>query len=185
MTIQEFNAAPDSLTVRECHVSGKVLVTTLSSAKKYPKKQLKQLYQARWNIGLDIRHIKTTMGMNTLGCKTNEMALKEIWVHLLAYNLIRLLMVQSALQAGVLPRQLSFKHCLQLWLQVLSIRLVLDEYRINKLCRLMAQQQVRNRPGRVEPRAVKRRPKPQPLLMKPRDVLCGRIQKYGHPVRLK
>jgi hypothetical protein len=56
------------------------------------------------------------MGMNILSCKTADMALKEIWVYLLAYNLIRLMMVQAVLIAGITPRQISFKHCLQLWL---------------------------------------------------------------------
>lgn len=185
MTAEEFSAAPDTLTVRELHVSGKILVTTLTCAKKHPKRELKNLYQARWNIELDIRHIKTTMGMNTLSCKTPDMALKEIWVHLLAYNLIRLLMAQSAMLTGILPRQLSFKHCLQLWLQVLSIRMVLDQERLTELCFLMAQQLVGKRPGRVEPRAVKRRPKPQPLLMKPRELLRKKILRSGHPARLK
>jgi len=64
---------------------------------------------------LDIRNLKTTLGMTTLSCKTPEMGEKEMWVYLLAYNLIRLLMAQFALLADVLPRTLSFKHTLQLW----------------------------------------------------------------------
>ena len=181
----DFIAAPSSLTVRECHVNGKVLVTTLLCHQSYSKSALKDLYKARWNVELDIRNIKTTMQMNILSCKTPEMALKEIWVYLLAYNLIRLLMVQSAILSGVLPRSLSFKHCLQLWLHVLSRRMVFDESQLATLFHLMAQRQVGNRPGRVEPRAVKRRPKPISLMTESRAILREKIMKFGHPIRLK
>ncbi len=95
---------------------------------------------------------------------------KEIWVYFLAYNLIRLLMAQSALLADVLPRQLSFKHTVQLWLtwgqQTQAIGIKADE---ELLFMLIAQKRVGNRPGRVEPRAVKQRPKPFPLLMERRE----------------
>jgi len=185
MSREAFAAAPETLTVREISSKGKVLVSTLTCSKKYTKASLQKLYQSRWNIELDIRHIKTTLEMNTLSCKTPEMAEKEIWVYLLAYNLIRLLMVQSAVVAGVVPRTLSFKHCLQLWLHVLSVQLTLDENRLKILCCLMAQQQVGNRTGRIEPRAVKRRPKPLPLLMEPRYILQERIREHGHPKRAK
>ena len=80
------------------------------------KSALKDLYKRRWQVELDIRNIKPTLGMETLSCKTPEMGEKELWVYLLAYNLIRLVMAQSALVADVLPRALSFKHTLQLWL---------------------------------------------------------------------
>lgn len=72
------------------------------------KSALKDLYKRRWQVELDIRNIKTTLGMETLSCKTPEMGEKELWVYLLAYNLIRLVMAQSALVADVLPRALSF-----------------------------------------------------------------------------
>ena len=120
--------------------------------------------------------------METLSCKTPEMAEKEMWVYLLAYNLIRLLMAQSARLADVLPRQLSFKHTLQLWLawsqkaQVVGVQA--DE---GILFMLIAQKRIGNRPGRVEPRAIKRRPKSFQLLMEKRALLRERIRKYGHP----
>lgn len=110
------NALPHSLTVRECKTGGKVLIITLNCPKKTPKSDLKALYKSRWNVELDIRNIKTTMGMDIPSCKTPDMIVKEIWVYLLAYNLIRMMMVQSALMADINPRQISFKHCLQLWL---------------------------------------------------------------------
>jgi pimeloyl-ACP methyl ester carboxylesterase len=97
------------------------------------------------------------------------MAEKELWVYLLAYNLIRLMMVQAALMAGRLPRELSFKHTLQLWLVWTQRRRgSADDHQLSMLFILIAQQQAGNRPGRIEPRAVKRRPKPFPLLTQPR-----------------
>ena len=134
---------------------------------------------------LDIRHIKDTMGMNILSCKTPEMVLKEIWVYLLAYNLIRLMMTQSALLADITPRSISFKHCLQLWLIGAQSIDTLDQQQLYSLLLLMSQQRVGNRPGRIEPRAVKRRPKAFPLLMKPRAQAREEVMKYGHPNKLK
>ena len=123
--------------------------------------------------------------MNILSCKTPEMAIKEIWVTLLAYNLIRLLMAQSASLADVLPRQLSFKHGLQLWTAWCqqSSSAKVDDYLL--LFELMAQQRVGNRPGRIEPRAVKRRPKAYPLLRKPRPEARQQVIDFGHTKKLK
>ena len=183
MSEAEYNIAPDSLTVREFKAGGKVMVTTIMCPKNHPKKVLKSLYKSRWHVELDIRNIKDTMGMNVLSCKTPEMAIKEIWVHLLAYNLIRLMMVQSALLADIKPRNISFKHCLQVWLIYLQHSQGLDN--LGLLFQIMAQQQVGNRPGRIEPRAVKRRPKAYPLLTKPRNEARTEVKKYGHPKKLK
>ena len=88
----------------------------MTHPKTESKLVLKQLYKKRWSVELDIRDIKNTMGMGILSCKTPGMAIKEIWIYLLAYNLIRLIMVQSALLVGIMPRSISFKHCLQIWL---------------------------------------------------------------------
>ena len=105
-------------------------------------------------------------------------------MHLLAYNLIRLVMAQSALMADILPRTISFKHCLQLWLIWVQRVDTSDDEQLATLCALMAQQRVGNRPGRIEPRAVKRRPKTLPLLTKPRDQAREDIKKHGHPRKL-
>ena len=91
MSQDRYDAAVPSLTVREVKVGGKVLITTLNCPKYAHKNELRKLYTKRWNIELDIRDIKTTMGMNILSCKTPDMVVKEVWVYLLAYNLIRLL----------------------------------------------------------------------------------------------
>ena len=185
MTQEQYIQAPENITVREFKAGGKILVTTLNCSKQYPKDALKTLYKQRWHVELDIRHIKDTMGMNILNCKTPEMAIKEIWITLLAYNLIRLLMAQSALLSDLTPRQISFKHCLQLWRVYLHNVTMLSDEQFHSLFLLMAQQQVGNRPGRIEPRAVKRRPKAFPLLTRNRQLACEQVEKYGHPKKLK
>jgi len=94
MSQEEYERVPETLTVREFHTGGKIMVTTFLCPKDTPKGMLKALYRQRWSVELDLRNIKTTLGMEHLRCKTPEMALKELWVYLLAYNLIRLLMAQ-------------------------------------------------------------------------------------------
>ena len=142
--------------------------------------------QDRWHAELDPRNIQTTLGMETLSCRTPTMAEKEIWVYLLAYNLIRLLMAQAAFLADMLPRQLSFKHTLQIWIAWRHNGAGgYDDDNVVGLFILIAQQKVGNRPGRIEPRAVKRRPKPFPLLTKPRHVAQEDVRKNGHPKKLK
>ena len=116
MTPQQYERAPATLKVREFKAGGKIMVTTFLDAKAAPKDELKVLYRRRWNVELDLRNIKTTLGMERLSCKTPEMVVKELWVYLLAYNMIRLLMAQAALLADQIPRQLSFKHTVQVWL---------------------------------------------------------------------
>ena len=135
---------------------------------------------------VDLRNIKTTLGMNTLSCKTPEIIEKEIWIYFLAYNLIRLLMAPSALLTDIQPRQLSFKHTVQLWL-AWSQQSQASGAQENEaqLFVLIAQKTVGKRPGRLEPRAVKRRPKPYPLLMETREQAQIKIRKYGHPKKLK
>lgn len=182
----DYDAAPDSLCVRELRFSprkgikGKTLVTTLCCAKRYKKADLKALYKDRWQVELNFRHIKTTLGMDVLSCKTPEMVEKEIWVYLLAYNVIRILMAQSALQAGCLPNELSFKHSLQLWLAWGRCAQLIQHDGWIELLNAIAQKRVGNRPGRIEPRQRKRRPKPFPLLKKPRHEARADVIKYGH-----
>lgn len=186
MTQLDYEQAPDTVTVRELRTGGKTLVTTLLCPKQTRKSALKSLYRCRWHVELDLRNIKTTLGMERLSCQTPAMALKEIWVYLLAYNLIRLMMAQAALLADRLPRQLSFKHTVQLWIawDRHANRTAHDD-ELYGLFVLIAQQHVGDRPGRIEPRAVKRRPKPYPLLTKPRAIARAHVRKYGHPQKLK
>ncbi|VAW46461.1 hypothetical protein MNBD_GAMMA02-1321 [hydrothermal vent metagenome] len=185
MPQEQFDQAPRQLSIRETKVAGKVLITTLISNKEYKRKQLSDLYKSRWHIELDLRDIKTTLGMNLFRCTTPQMVEKEMWTYLLAYNLIRLLMVQTAVLAKILPRQISFKHTLQLWLSWSRYNTNEGDKELTQLLIMIAQNKVGNRAGRVEPRAVKKRPKPLPLLTITRQQARAEIAKNGHPKKLK
>ena len=175
MSQEKFDSMPETLTVRELNVKGKILITTLCCPVTATKEDLKNLYKSRWNIELDIRHIKTTMGMNALSCLSPDMAEKEIWVYLLAYNLIRLIMIESALLCDVIPRQLSFKHTIQLWLTFHQQTGTANIELIKELLLLVGQLRVGNRTRRVEPRVIKRRPKAYPMMVKSRSILRQEI----------
>jgi hypothetical protein len=181
MSQAAYEAAPAHLTIRELKAGGKVLITTLTSDAYWPKREIQRLYKQRWDVEVNLRHIKSTLGMETLRCKTPAMAEKEIWIYLLGYNLIRWLMAESARSADVLPRQLSFKHTVQLWHRWQSRAPA--EASINGLLELIAQPRVANRPGRIEPRAVKRRPKTYARLPIPRTEARDFIRENGHPNR--
>jgi Transposase DDE domain len=186
MSEAAYAQAPESLSVRELRTGGKTLITTLLCPKQTSKAELKLLYRDRWHVELDLRNIKTTLGMEHLSCLHPSMAVKEIWVYLLAYNLIRMMMVQAARHTQRLPRQLSFKHAVQICIVLPQHReLILREDKRAILFELIAQQRVGDRPGRIEPRAAKRRPKTYPLLMQPRAIARAEIRKYGHPAKLK
>ena len=116
MSRKEYDGYPKQITVREAKVGKNVLVSTLLSPRKTAKADLEALFLQRWHVELDLRNIKTTLGMEALSCKSPQMCEKEMWLYLLTYDLNRLLMVEAALQFGVTPRQLSFKHTLQIWI---------------------------------------------------------------------
>jgi len=186
MSPEEYEQAPDKPGVRELKVGGKILVTTFPCRRSTSKRVLGALYRRRRHIELDLRNIKTTLGMEQLRCKTPEMALKELWTYLLAYNPIRLLMAQSALLTDRIPRQLSFKHAVQTWMAWWQLRAdPKDGACIHGLLLSIAQPRVGLRPGRVEPRALKRRPKPFSLLTEPREQARERIRQHGHPKKQK
>lgn len=186
MTQADYEQAPDTVTVRELRTGGKTLVTTLLCPRRTGKSALKSLYRNRWHVELDLRNIKSTLGMDTLSCKSPAMAIKEIWIYLLAYNLIRLMMAQAALLADCLPRQLSFKHTVQIWIAWAQHGTGAEhDEELGALFVLIAQQRVGERPGRIEPRAIKRRPKPYPLLTTPRALAIAHVRKHGHPKKPK
>jgi len=180
MTPEQYAHFPDELTVREVKVAHQVLVTTLLDHRKVSKDDLSALYARRWNDReLDLRNLKTTTGMDVLSCQTPQMNEKQLWVHLLAYNVIRLLMAQAACNAGIDPRELSFKHTVQLWTEWVSRGLSATKDR-GRLFTLIAQCRVGNRAGRIEPRMRKRRPKPYPWLKVPRAHARRKIKIHGH-----
>ena len=182
MDPEAYAAVPETLTVRELKVGGKILVTTFLCPKDTSKRVLKALYWRRWNVELDIRNIKTTLGMEKLRCRSPEMVRKELWVYLLAYNLIRLLMAQAALLADQVPRQLSSKHTVQVWISWHQRGgSSYDGAVMHGLLVLIAEPRVGLRPGRIEPRQRKGRPKPFPLLTKPRAEAREEVRTNGHP----
>lgn len=177
MNPEEYEQVPDELTVRELRAGGRTLVTTLLCAQKAPKCELRALYRARWHVELDLRNIKSTLGMQMLRCRSAPMVIKEIWVYLLAYNVMRLIMANAAALADVLPRQLSFKHALQTYnacrgyIPTPGLR-----PHLQSVLMLIAQPRVADRPGRVEPRALKRRPPAYPLLSEPRHAIQDKLR---------
>lgn len=181
MSREEYAALPDELTLREVKVGKKILVTSFLCPRKVCKRAVGQLFQQRWHVELDLRAIKTTLQMAELSCNTPQMNEKEVWVHFLAYNLIRLLMAQAAVIAAVHPRHLSFKHTVQLWSEWTTRGLCnRRDTSISLLFNLIGQLRVGNRPGRIEPRARKRRPKPYAWLKIPRTLARQRIAAHGH-----
>jgi len=184
MTPEQYAHFPDEITLREVRVDHQVLVTTLLNHRQVRKDDLSELYARRWNVELDLRNLKTTTGMDVLSCQTPEMNDKQLWVHLLAYNVIRLLMAQAASNAGVDPRGLSFKHTVQLWTEWVARGLSATHDR-QRLFTLIAQCKVGHRPGRIEPRMRKRRPKPHPWLKVPRAHARRQVEKHGHAWKLK
>ena len=185
MTRQEYEAYPAELTLREVKVRKKVLVTSFLNPREVCKREIGQLFLRRWNVELDLRNMKSTLGMERLTCKTPEMCEKELSIYVLAYNLIRLLMAQAADQAGVLPRQLSFKHTVQVWVAWSQRQFLSDASEDTAaMFRLIAHIRVGNRPGRMEPRLVKTRPKPFGRLQTTRRKARANIKKYGHPKKL-
>jgi hypothetical protein len=181
MDANTYATMPETLVMREVRIGGWTLVTTLADAQEVSKQDLYDLYHLRWQIELDIRSIKTVMQMDVLRCMTPEMVEKEIAVHMLAYNMVRATMAQAAHLGRVLPRQLSFKGALQL-LNAFEENLrhcPLGRLVVNHAFLLagLAKMKLPHRLGRVEPRAVKRRPKPHELLTKPRKILRSRLLK--------
>jgi hypothetical protein len=179
---ETFARLPDTFTMRELRIrvpgktcrSREVLVaTTLLDHHAYPKESVAGLYRQRWHAELDLRSLKTFLQMDVLRCQSPAMIRKEIWVHLLAYNLIRKVMAQAAHEHGLSPRQLSFKGTLQTLNAFIDSLRACAEHLLPVLCRCLlaaiAQHRVGKRPDRLEPRAKKRRPKPYRLLNRPRD----------------
>ena len=193
MDRQTYNALPDSITVREVRfrveqpgfrTRSVVVVTTLLDPEQASKEELASLYRARWNNELDLRSIKVTLQMDMLRCKTPELVRKEIWTHVLAYNLIRTVMAQAAAGEGVPPRSISFKATLQV-LEAFRPLIAYQAHRgaghraalYEQLLRAIAVHRVADRPDRFEPRMAKRRPKRYDRLTRPRAEIKLRMLK--------
>src|SRR4029434_7087259 len=156
-----------------------LVATTLLDAQVYSKEDLAGLYRARWHAELDLRSIKQTMQMDVLRCKTPAMVRKEIWGHLLVYNLLRAAMAQAALGHGGVPRQVSLQGTRQTLAAFHSLLAQMPsterERVVSIVLSAIASHRVATRPDRSEPRACKRRPKPYPLLRVPRQQARARF----------
>lgn len=176
-----YETMPETLIMRETRISDWTLATTFMNASEVSKGELLDMYRLRWQIELDLRSIKEVMQMGVLRCKSPEMVKKEIATHLAAYNMVRAVMAQAAYLDKVLPRQLSFKGALQVLRAFEESLRHCPQGRLSiRTAYLLAgigQLKLPTRPGRVEPRAIKRRPKPQKLLTKPRDILRKKLVK--------
>lgn len=179
VTEDEWNLLPPSLTLRlvRCRVEGRgfrtcelILVTTLLDSVQFPASALGQLYQRRWEMELCLRNLKTTMGMEMLSAMHPESLERELRLRLLVHNMVRRLMLEAARQRGVSLRRISFAGSLATALEYSGAMCATRSSRrrsqiYQELLSVLADDVVPERPGRREPRAVKRRPKPFPRLM--------------------
>lgn len=171
---EEYDALPDSIIVRELRRTvcrpglGSVtltMVTTLVDPATYPPGELLELRLRRWDVETNLRHLKITMNMDVLHCKTEQGVRKEVAVFCLVYNLVRVVMLEAARRQEVAVARVSFADALK-WMRHARPTDVLPELVVNP-----------RRPDRVEPRCKKRRPKQYALMNKPRDVLRKRLKK--------
>lgn len=189
MSLDVFETLPLELEVREVHLLIRqpgfrsyeiILVTTLGDANRYPKAKLADIYQLRWQATeVNLKHLKTTLGLEMSTAKTPAMVNKDVWMHLLAYNLLRTLMWQASGRSSAPALRLSLQGSRQ---QLNHARPALvgstPQHRAQsyqRLLDLVAQLIVPFRPNRHEPRVIKRRPKPFPRMQKPRSVLKAKL----------
>jgi hypothetical protein len=168
LTAAAYAALPDSVLVRELRFRVRIpgrrtrvatVVTTLRDAQRYPARALAQLYEKRWQVEVNLRHLKRTLGLDVLRCQTFVGVMKELLMFVVVYNLVRRVMAEAAQRQGVAANRISFVDALR-WLR--------RARRGDGLPRLKV---VPERPGRCAPRVRKRRPKQYPLMTKPRSVL--------------
>ncbi len=172
MSQEQYNALPDTMVVRELRYEiprqgfrtrSIDIVTNLIDPDQYSKEALAKLYGIRWQIETDFAHLKTTMRMEVLHGKKIDGVMKELWMYMLVYNLVRLVILEAATRQNVDPDRVSFIDALR-WLCCVELDETLIDLIINPL-----------REGRVEPRVIKRRMKQYKLMTKPRHVLRQEI----------
>lgn len=186
-----YDQLPDQLEIREIEVKVEtpgfrvktlIVVTSLRDHERYPSNEIATLYRNRWFVELELRDIKSTMKLDILRCRTPAAARQELWTGILAYNLVRQSMLQSADPGGILPHQQSFAASLQMMSTMWVLAAVPPLATISQRERLLAlrilnghSHRVGNRPNRIEPRAVKRRPSPIALLTELRETARARL----------
>jgi hypothetical protein len=190
---QTFKSLPERLTIRETRVRiqqpgfrcrSMIVVSTLLDSQAVTASDLAGLYRARWNAELDLRSLKQTMQMDILRCKTPELVRKEIWTHILAYNLIRTVMAQAAAKHDIEPRTISFKGAVQT-LEAFQPHIAIQSNRDwthrqtlhQHILDAIATHRVADRPDRHEPRVRKRRPKNFLVMIEPRHILKRKMLK--------
>jgi Transposase DDE domain len=171
---EAYDALPDSIIVRELRrrvyrpeLNSWVeltIVTTLLDESIYPADKLVELRMRRWQVEVNLKHLKTTMGLEVLKCKTPDGVRKELAVFTLVYNLVRLIMLEAAVRQKTRPDRISFKDVLG-WIKVARGDDELPRFVVN-----------RKRAGRVEPRAIKRRPKEYDRLNRPREEMRNALK---------
>ncbi len=179
---EEYDSLPKTLTVRQIHyyicipglrTQQVILITTLLDEKAYPVLEFLKLYQLRWSAELNLRHLKISLGMDILRGKTPEMVRKEIYVHLLAYNLLRTVMWSAGTELRVNPLRLSLqeaRHHLDNFVNELKNCGARKRKKLwITMLELIAHKPIKKRPLRFEPRGKKRRPKSYPLMSLPRS----------------
>jgi len=190
MSKEQYDQIPETLTLREvqfhvavpgCRSKTITIITTLTDPKAYGREELAELYGFRWNAELDIRQIKQTLHLDHVRCKSPEMVRRELWVTLLAYNLIRKVIATSAAVHGKPPRHLGFTRACQSILaswMIFSTGSCRDPQAMHTmLLAHIAANEVANRPGRIEPRVLKRRRHRYPLMQRPREQLRAQLRK--------
>jgi len=190
MSQQLYDSLPEKMEIRVVSFKAKSkgqseqldVVTTLVDHKEYPAEEIGKLYGYRWHAELDIFSIKQTLNLNHLRCKSPDMVRRELWVTMLAYNMVRVVCGQAALEYDKLARQMSFtiscNALISQWLWTYREDLRQDLH----LCALrqIAHNEVGDRQGRIEPRVIKRRPKRYTLMTKPRHEYKPTEPKHAH-----
>jgi Transposase DDE domain len=177
MSREQYAALPESIMVRELRRRvyrpelqswvELAIVTTLLDESIYPADKLVELRLRRWQVEVNLRHLKTTMGLGVLKCKTVDGVLKELAIFTLVYNLVRLIMQEAAIRQKTKPNRISFKNVLD-WIGVARAGDALPRFTVNP-----------RRRGRLEPRAVKRRPKEYDRLNRPRQEMRNALKKQA------
>ncbi len=184
MAPEIYEQIPETMTLRELkfdmteednRVETLTIITTLTDPDEYSAQAIAALYGFRWNVELDIRHLKQPLGLEHLRCKTPEMIQRELWVILLAHNLIRQVIATAAAVHRKKPRQISFtgacQSVLSPWLLMATGACQDPQGSIRDALKRIARKKVAHRPGRIEPRVLKRRRHRYPLMQKPRSQL--------------
>lgn len=186
---EEFAALPLTLAVREIYyyiiipgfrTQQVSLITTLLDTETYPTLEIVKLYDDRWDVEVNLKHLKSTLGMEVLRCKSPSMVRKELYVYLLAYNLLRALMWQAGITYSTPPLHLSLQGTRHHFDNFIPELLGNSEVKCHQiyqiLLKIIVHKPIPQRPGRAEPRVRKRRPKAYPLMKQPRTQLRRQLQ---------